>query len=277
MISAIVLTLNEEQNLPHCLASLRDCDDIVVLDSGSTDRTDEIAREHGARIFVNPFQNFAQQRNYAHNHIEFRHPWLIHLDADEEMTPELWAECCEVATREAQSAQPLDGYYVAPKMIFQGRWIPHCTDYPSYQARFVHVQPFRFIEVGHGQREAPGLRLGMLHASYLHTLSASGEADWLAKHRRYAAAEVTAHLSPDTPAPRLGDLFSRKKIARRRALKRLAFHLPLRPQLRFVYQYFLRRGFLDGLPGFRYCRLLMHYERFILEALREARSKRRSG
>jgi len=273
MISVLILTLNEEQNLYRCLASLRDCDDIVVLDSGSTDRTREIARAHGIRVFVNPFLNFAQQRNYAHEHIPFLHPWLIHLDADEEMTPELWAECCEIATREAQGPLPLDGFYVSPKMLFQNRWIPHCTDYPNYQARLVHTQRFRFVEVGHGQREAPGLRLGTLRTSYLHHLSTSDEADWLAKHRRYAAAEVASHLSPDTPPFRFSDLFSRKKIARRRALKRLAFHLPLRPQLRFVYQYILRRGFLDGLPGLRYCRLLMHYERFIHEALREARSK----
>jgi len=277
MLSALILTLNEEQNLPRCLASLRDCDDIVVLDSGSTDRTAEIARSHGARVFVNPFQNFAQQRNHAHAHIRFRHPWLIHLDADETMTPELWSECCEIAARDTQCPLPLDGYYVAPKMIFQNRWIPHCTDYPSYQARLVHTQRFRFVEVGHGQREAPGLRLGTLRSSYLHDLSASGEANWLAKHRRYAAAEVAAHLSPDTPPFRFADLVSRKKITRRRALKRLAFLLPLRPQLRFVYQYVLRCGFLDGLPGLRYCRLLMHYERFILEALHEARSKPRYG
>jgi len=277
MVSALILTLNEEQNLPRCLASLRDCDDIVVLDSGSTDRTSEIARAHGARVFVHPFQNFAQQRNYAHEHISFRHPWIIHLDADEEMTPELWAECCQVVASKPQSPPTLDGYYVAPKMFFQNRWIPHCTDYPSYQARLVHAQRFRFVEVGHGQREAPGLRLGTLRASYLHDLSASGEADWLAKHRRYAAAEVAAHLRPDTPPFRFADLISRKKITRRRALKRLAFHLPLRPQLRFVYQYLLRRGFLDGLPGLRYCRLLMHYERFILEALRQSRCKPRSG
>jgi len=277
MISAIILTLNEEKKLPACLASLHDCNDIVVLDSGSTDCTTEIAQAYGARIFVNPFQNFAQQRNYAHEHIPFRHPWLIHLDADETMTPELWRECCKIAAREVQSPLPLDGYYIAPKMIFQNRWIPRCTDYPSYQARLVHAQRFRFIEVGHGQREAPGLRLGTLHANYLHDLSASGETDWLAKHRRYAAAEVAAHLSPDTPSFRFADLLSRKKIVRRRALKRLAFHLPLRPQFRFAYQYFLRRGFLDGLPGLRYCRLLMQYERFIVEALREARTQPPNG
>jgi len=263
MISAIILTLNEEKKLPACLASLCGCDDIVVLDSGSTDQTVAIAQAHGARVFTHtPYKTDADQRNHAHDHISFRYPWLIHLDADEEMTPELWAECCEVATRETQSPLPLDGFYVSPKMIFQNRWIPHCTDYPCYQPRFVRPNSFRYVQEGHAQFELPNMRMGTLRASYL---------------RRYAAAEVAAHLSSDTPPFRFADLFSRKKITRRRALKRLTFHLPLRPQLRFVYQYFLRRGFLDGLPGLRYCRLLMHYERFILEALRDARSKQRSA
>jgi len=276
MISAIILTLNEEKKLPTCLASLRNCDDIVILDSGSTDRTVEIARAQGSRIFTNPYKTDADQRNYAHEHISFRHSWLIHLDADEEMTPELWRECCEVATRDAQSPLPLDGFYVSPKMIFQNRWIPHCTDYPCYQPRFVHPKRFRYVQEGHAQFERPNMRMNTLRTSYLHDFFAAGESNWLAKHRRYASAEVAAHLSPDTPPFRFADLVSRKKITRRRALKRLAFHLPLRPQFRFFYQYFLRRGFLDGLPGLRYCRLLMHYERFILEALREARSKPRA-
>ncbi|KXU36566.1 hypothetical protein AXK11_04240 [Cephaloticoccus primus] len=291
MISVVILTLNEEGNLPRCLASLSQCDDIVVLDSGSTDRTADIAREHGARVFTNRFENFAQQRNFAHEKIPFRHPWLLHLDADEQMTPELWGECCEIAqkdlgppggtasaTRRPPPDSPAiyDGYYVAPRMIFRGRWIPHCTDYPSYQARLVHAARFRFIQVGHGQREAPGLRIGTLRASYLHDLSAAPEPHWLAKHRRYAAGEVATHLAQrrSAPPPRLRDLLSRDRLTRRRTLQRFAFHLPFRPQLRFVYQYILRRGFLDGLPGLRYCRLLMHYERFIVEALREAKAKR---
>ncbi|MCC6414945.1 MAG: glycosyltransferase family 2 protein [Opitutaceae bacterium] len=264
MVSVVILTLNEERDLPRCLASLHDCDDIVVLDSGSTDRTSEIAREAQARVIVNPFKNFAVQRNFAQEHIAFRHPWVMHLDADEMMTPELWAECLAVAQ---ENDGAVDGYWIAPKMMFHGRWIPHCTDYPAYQARLVRAPRFRFIEVGHGQREAPDMRLRPLRANYLHDLSSGGDEDWLAKHRRYAQAEAREQRQ-DLAAGGFSELFAKDALRRRRALKRLSFKLPCRPWLRFAYQYVLRGGFLDGAPGWRYCRLLMRYEQFIDEAKR---------
>ena len=254
--SVVILTLNEERNLPGCLQSVAFCDDIVVLDSGSTDGTDAIAREAGARVFVRKFDNFGGQRNFAQKHIPFRHPWVFHLDADEELTPQLAAEC-ERHSREMD----LDGYYVAPQMMFFGRWVPHCTDYPAWQARFVRAPQFEFIEVGHGQREAPHMRLGRLTESYRHDLTTGGVGEWLDKHRRYAKAEAASHLAT---IEKLGltTLFGSNKLLRRRALKQLSYRLPFRPFFRFVYQYILRRGFLDGRPGFQYCLLLARYEGF---------------
>jgi glycosyltransferase involved in cell wall biosynthesis len=257
MFSAVILTFNEERALPACLESLRGCDDVVVLDSGSTDRTAEIARAAGARVFTRPFDTFAAQRNHAQRSIPFRHGWVFHLDADERMTPGLASECLGAASR-----ADLDGFRVAPKMIFEGRWISHCTDYPAYQARFVRAPAFEFIQVGHGQREAPGMRTENLREGYLHDLSIYGEEAWLAKHRRYARAEAEA-LAAQRGGASPGLLFSRDPLVRRRALKRLSFRLPFRPALRFVYQYGLRRGFLDGGPGLRYCLLLSRYEGFI--------------
>ncbi len=264
MYSVLILTLNEERNLPRCLASVKGCDDIVVLDSGSTDRTAEIAREAGARVFTRKFDNFAGQRNFAQREIKFRHSWVFHLDADEEFTPELIAEC-----RAAASRTDLDGYMVAPRMMWTGRWVPHCTDYPAYQARFVRAPQFEFIEVGHGQREAPGMRLGRLQANYLHDLSSGGEEEWLEKHRRYARAEARAHLAAG--AMRWSDFVSGEGLRRRRALKQFSYALPFRPTLRFIYQYILRRGFLDGAAGLRYCRLLARYEGFTSAELRRLR------
>jgi len=268
MFSVLILTLNEERSLPGCLASVCECDDVVVLDSGSTDRTAEIARAAGARVFTRSFDNFAGQRNFAQREIPFRHPWVFHLDADEQMTPELLAEC------RGLSAGQVDGYLVAPKMMFEGRWIPRCTDFPAYQARLVRAPGFEFIQVGHGQREAPHHRLGRLQSSYLHNLSTGGEAEWLAKHRRYAHAEAAEHARDRAGIP-WSRLFARDPLARRRALKRLSYALPFRPTLRFVYQYFVRRGFLDGRAGFHYCRLLAQYEAFAVEELRAlARAQR---
>ena len=269
MFSVLVLTLNEERNLPRCLASATGCDDLVVLDSGSTDDTAAVARAAGARVFTRPFDNFAGQRNYAQRTIAFRHPWVFHLDADEQFTPELLAECRACA---AGPVADLDGYLVAPKMLWQGRWIPHCTDFPAYQARFVRAPEFVFVEVGHGQRESPAMQLGRLQTSYLHDLSAGGEAEWLAKHRRYARAEAAHHLQAGAGGERLWPgLFARAPLRRRRALKRLSYALPARPALRFLYQYFLRGGFLDGAAGLQYCRLLARYEGFTADALRQLR------
>ena len=266
MYSVLILTLNEERNLPRCLASASPCDDIVVLDSGSTDRTAEIARAAGARVFTRPFDNFASQRNYAQREIVFRHPWVFHLDADEQLTPELTAECRAAARR-----TDLDGFMVAPQMLWTGRWIPHCTDYPAFQARFVRAPHFHFIEVGHGQREAPHMRMERLQTNYLHDLSSGGETEWLEKHRRYARAEAQAHLA-SAGTLRWSDLLSRTPLLRRRALKRLSYAFPFRPALRFIYQSVLRGGFLDGRPGFRYCRLLARYEGFTSAELRRLRT-----
>ena len=267
MFSIVILTLNEEQNLPACLASTAGCDDVVVLDSGSTDRTAEIALASGARVFVNRFENFGQQRNHAHDTIPFRHDWVFHLDADEKLTPELVAEC--TARADSPESETLDGFYAAPKMMFRGRWIPHCTDFPAWQARFAHVRRFRFIQVGHGQREAPRLRLGRLQHAYSHNLSSQSEEEIKAKHARYAQAEAATFMATRRSAGELWRaLCNGDRLVRRRAIKEISYHLPARGFLRFVYQYGLRGGFLDGVPGFVYCRLLAYYETSISSEIR---------
>lgn len=270
MYSVVILTLNEEKALPACLASLGSCTDIVILDSGSTDRTRDLALAAGARVASRPFDSFAGQRNHAQSEIAFRHPWVLHLDADERMTPALDQECRAVAS---SAPAETDGYRIAPHMIFRDRWIPHCTDYPAYQARFVRAPGFRFIQVGHGQREAPEMRMGDMKASYLHDLSIYGTDSWLAKHRRYAKQEAASLLEGEG-RERLSSLLSRDRLVRRRALKQLSVRLPLRPALRFAYQYGLRRGFLDGGPGFSYCLLLARYEGFVAAEIRSLRRKK---
>lgn len=266
MFSILILTLNEERNLPLCLASVKACDDIVVLDSGSTDRTIEVARAVGARVFSRPFDTFAGQRNYAQCEIAFRHPWVFHLDADEQFTPELHAEC-----RDAAARHDVDGFFVAPRMLWEGHWIPHCTDFPAWQARFVRSPDFQFIEIGHGQREAPHMRMDRLKANYLHDLSSGGDAEWLERHRRYARAEARQHLN-GRGRFRWRDLFIGDPLLRRRALKQFSYRLPARPVMRFLYQYFLRGGLLDGRAGLHYCRLLTRYESFITAELQRLRT-----
>jgi glycosyltransferase involved in cell wall biosynthesis len=257
MYSVVILTLNEEKALPGCLASLAECTDIVILDSGSTDRTVEIARASGASVAHRAFDNFAGQHNFAQRDIHFKNEWVLHLDADERMTPELHREAT-IAT----SRRDVDGFRIAPKMLFEGRWIPHCTDYPAFQARLVRAPEFRFVQVGHGQREDPSMTLENLAAGYLHDISIYGRDAWIAKHRVYAKAEASHYLLHSGRVS-LTLLFSADKLARRRALKRLSFSIPFRGPCRFFYQYILKLGVLDGIHGLRYCLLLSRYEGYI--------------
>jgi glycosyltransferase involved in cell wall biosynthesis len=272
MFSVVILTLNEERNLPACLASAAASNDIVVLDSGSSDSTVEIARAAGARVITRAFTDFAGQRNHAHETVRFENPWVFHLDADEMLTPALVQECTTIGS---QNPASIDGYLAAPRMMYHGRWIPRCTDFPAYQARFTHVQRFRFVQIGHGQREAPGLRLGHLKSSYLHNLSAHTDHELENKHRRYAQQEATAFLSRPPPAEPLSSrLRSPDPLLRRRALKELSQRLPARATLRFLYQYVWRRGFLDGGPGLAYCLLLARYEGWISAEIQRQRRTR---
>lgn len=265
MISIVIITRNEERNLPGCLESIRWCDDIIVIDSFSTDRTVQIAIEGGARVLQRPFKDFADQRNHAHLERLPRYPWVFHLDADEHFTPELREECIAVARRDDPG---VDGYYTAPRMIFMNKWVPHCTDWPAWQARFAHRDRFRFVQVGHGQREDPAMRMGRLASGYLHLISSGSSSEWVAKHARYALEEAREIRSKPVP---FGTLVSRvmhgPPLERRRALKRLWFRLPARPLLRFIYQYVVRGGALDGYAGYCYCRLISHYEWLIARAL----------
>jgi glycosyltransferase involved in cell wall biosynthesis len=274
MFSVLILTLNEERNLPACLASLVGCDDIVVLDSGSTDRTCTIAKAAGARVVERRFTDFADQRNFAHEHIAFKNDWIFHLDADEQMTVDLLRECSNLS---AQNPGGIDGFMVAPRMIYHGRWIPHCTDFPAYQARFGHGRRFRFIQVGHGQREHPGLRLGTLNGNYLHNISAHSDAELEQKHRHYAQQEAAAYLARTRDArPLVLRLLSKDKLVRRRALKAISQQLPARGFLRFLYQYGWRRGFLDGQAGLAYCILLARYEHWISTEIKAQRRNSKS-
>jgi glycosyltransferase involved in cell wall biosynthesis len=273
MYSVVILTLNEEKALPSCLASLKSCTDIVVLDSGSSDGTVALAKEAGARVFTRKFDNFAGQRNFAQKQIEFRNNWVLHLDADERMTPDLDAECIEASARD-----DLDGFLISPKMMFQGRWVRHCTDYPAYQARLVRAPAFEFIQVGHGQRESATMRVEKLNKSYLHDMSIYGVDNWIEKHRRYARAEAARLVLEQSEGPeKATDILVKTGIERRRALKRLSFRLPFRPFFRFVYQFILRRGFLDGRQGLGYCLLLSRYEGFIADEIASLRRQKSFG
>ena len=271
MISVLILTFNEERNLSACLESVSWSDDVLVLDSFSTDKTIEIARAAGVRVLQNRFVNFAEQRNFGLEHGGLKHEWVLHLDADELVTNEFKTEALRI-TRSGQK----QAYRVPSKMMFQGCWLKYSGTYPTYQVRLGRRDRLRFKQVGHGQREdLPADCLGTLNEALLHYSFAKGMTDWTEKHRRYAAAEADHALKNASSGIDLAGLFfARDAVRRRRALKSLSTRLPCRAALRFFYMYLIRRGFLDGSAGFQYCRLLSHYESMIVSKTRELRQAR---
>lgn len=261
MISVVVLTLNEATNLPRCLASVRWCDDVLIVDSGSSDDTAGIALAANARVVERAFDTFAAQRNFAMEHGKLRHPWVLHLDADEVVTDALRDELLALAG----SASPKFPVYRVPsKLIFMDRWLKYSGMYPAYQVRFGRCEHLRFIDHGHGQREALPLdRVGTISAPMDHYNFSKGINDWFSRHLRYARAEAEQVIVEGGVPIRWREMFGGDPTSRRRAVKRLASRLPFRPTLRFLYAYVVRRGFLDGLAGLRYARMLATYQYFI--------------
>jgi glycosyltransferase involved in cell wall biosynthesis len=272
MISIVILTSNEELNLPRCLEAISWCDDVLVVDSFSSDATLKIAADRGVRFVQRPFDTFAGQRNFAVNHCKLNHEWVFHLDADEVMTPELSAEIlgCIGATDK-------DAYRVSLKLMFDGKFLRHAGLFPWYQVRLGRRDKLRFTQVGHGQREElPSHKIGTLTNSLLHFPFEKGVADWIEKHNRYSSAEarqnVYGYADDDFP---ILDLLSSATDRRRRAAKKIFRQLPCRATIRFIYMYLFRGGILDGRAGFTYCRLLAWYEWLIVLKEREIRAHAR--
>jgi glycosyltransferase involved in cell wall biosynthesis len=268
-VSVVILTLNEALNLPDCLASCAWADDVHVLDSGSTDRTPDLARAAGVGLHINPFTSFGAQRNWAIDHIHLRHDWVFHLDADERFTRPLVEEiAAKIATNPEQA-----GFYIANQMIFMGAWIKHASGYPTYQMRLFHKARMRFADHGHGQREATSGTLGTLRQPYVHHNFSKGLDDWLDRHNRYSRREADLILAHEGERAGLGGLFSSDGIVRRRTLKQLASSLPCRAQLRWLHTVALKGAWLDGRAGMRYASLLALYERMIALKVAERRAE----
>ena len=267
MISVVIPTHNEAPNIERCLASVAWSDDILIIDSGSSDGTPERAESLGARVIYRPFDSFADQRNFALDHGALKHQWVLHLDADEEVTPELQAAMLNVARSEG--GRP--GYLLASRLMWFGQWLKYSGMYPSYQVRFGGRDLLRFCMVGHGQRELlqPN-EIATLHGDLMHHNFSKGISEWLTRHARYARDEAVLATSNSRSGFHWGDLLQANDgTRRRRSLKRLANSIPMRPVARFAYVYFCRRGFLDGRAGLRYASLLAVYQWMIDLNVRE--------
>ncbi len=262
-VSALILTLNEEINLGECLESLSWCDDVVVLDSLSTDRTREIASGWGARVITRPFDNWSAHQNWAVSNIEFRHPWVLYLDADERCTPELRDE----VLRQAQPRAPQAAFRVRRKDYFMGQWLRHAQLYPTWLVRLFRPEKIRYERLVNPVAMIDG-PTGSLDAHIIHYPFSHGVSHWIARHNRYSDLEAieAAKLrqgNGETVSGTRASVWSKDPNERRRVLKDIFFRLPARPLIKFAYYYGWRRGFLDGRAGFTYAALQAMYEYMI--------------
>ena len=267
-VSVLIPTKNEERNLDACLASVEWAGERVVFDSFSDDRTLEIAAEHGAKIVQRPFDDFATHKNWALAEIPFAHPWVLLLDADERATPELAAEISRLL--DDQPAH--DGYHLARKVFWRGRWLKHGGRYPDYSIRLIRLGRARYERrLVHEHMVVEG-STGYLRQPLLHD-DDKGVERYIERHNHYSTLEAVEVLRAETgDGDGLSPDLRRRGPQRRRALKQWAYrHLPARPLFVFLYLYLIRLGFLDRRAGFDSALLRAIYEYQIDLKLNELR------
>jgi glycosyltransferase involved in cell wall biosynthesis len=267
-LSIILLTYNEEANIRRCLESIKDLtDDIVIVDSFSTDSTLNICREYGCRIVQNAFVNHAVQFNWALDNVPLDRPWILRLDCDEILPFKLKHELVELTVT---CGPDITGIYLNRRMYFMNRWLKHGGMYPHYILRVFRNGAGRYEEK---TEEHLVLNFGkVIHASqdFLEDNRQNTLKYWLKKHDDLSDGEIRDTLletrNPDRDLkPRLFGT----KVERTRWLKtHLYARSPLfiRGLLYFLYRYVIRVGFLDGMPGLIFHVLQGFWYRFYIDA-----------
>ena len=258
-ISILILTLDEEINLGDCLDSVGFSDDVVVLDSFSKDRTVEIARQRGVRLYQRDFDNYASQRNYGLRDIPYKNTWVLMLDADERVPADLREEMLQAA-----SAAPdrVAQFRMRRRDFLFGRWIRRSSGYPTWFGRLVRVgrtwceRPFN--EEFHTDGDTATLAGHLDHYPFN-----KGFGEWIAKHDRYSTLEATLRAQQSDLAEHWSELFARDPMQRRRAQKAWINSMPLRPLVVFAGLYFVKGGILEGRAGLTFSLLRACYEYFI--------------
>lgn len=269
-VSVLIPAKNEEANLPACLTSLGRADEIFVVDSQSSDRSVEIATSFGAQVVQFQFNGrWPKKKNWSLENLPFRHEWVLIVDCDERITPELWDEIA-VAIQQPD----YDGYYLNRRVFFLGKWIRYGGKYPDWNLRLFRHQKGRYENLNTEEIRNTGdnevhehvilqgqvgyLKQDMLHEDFRDIYH------WLERHNRYSNWEARVYLNllegKDEKGKTIGANFWGDAVQRKRFLKTIWVRLPFKPLLRFILFYILRLGFLDGRAGYIYGRLLSQYE-----------------
>lgn len=266
MISVLILTRDEAQNLPGCLASVSWSDDVHVLDSLSTDGTQAIAAAAGAHVTERAFDNWSSHQNWALANLPFKHPWVFYLDADERVTPELR----DSLLRTVSASGAFCAFRVQRRDFFQNTWLRHVQTSPLY-IRLFRPECMRYERLVNPV-SIPDGPVGQV-AGYLdHFPFSKGLGHWVERHNQYSeleAQQTVANRQNNAAFSLRAALFERDFHRRRFHQKELFYRMPMRPLIRFLYLYVLRRGFLDGQAGYTYARLQAFYEYLIVAKTKE--------
>jgi glycosyltransferase involved in cell wall biosynthesis len=278
MVSILVPALNESANILDCLRSISWADDVVVVYSGSTDGTQELARRRGARVVHFSWNGrLPKKKNWALENVTWKNEWVLILDADERITPGLASEI-----KEALKSPNADGYFINRRFMFMGKWIQHCGYYPSWNLRLFRHRQGRYENLHPGDTRSGDnevhehLVLTGRTACLEHEITHFAYPDiftWLEKHNRYSNWEAEIEVQGQG-SPQDYHLIG-EPLMRKRRLRAWSRRLPFRPTLRFLYSYFFKHGFLDGYEGYVFCRLLATYEMLNAFKADELRSKLR--
>ncbi len=262
-VSVLIPTLNEGKNIARCLDHLTWADEVVVVDSGSKDDTVTISRQYGATVADFRWNGaWPKKKNWALRNLPWRNEWILIVDADEWITPELADEIIRTVKNPKH-----EGYYINRRFIFMGGWIKHCGYYPSWNLRLLrrgkgeYEQLTEIGDTGSGDNEVHEHvkvdgSVGYLENDMLHFAFPSIQV-FMEKHNRYSNWEAMVQYKGVEAE---GLVQGNAQLSRRRWLKNLSRRMPFRPMLRFLYSYIFQGGFLDGRPGYVFCRLLAIYE-----------------
>ncbi len=269
MISVLILTRNEERDLPGCLASVAWSDDVHVFDSFSDDGTEAVAKSRNAHFAQRIFDNYATQRNAALRQSRFKHPWVLILDADERIPPPLQRE---MLARCAAASDNTVAFRLRRRDFLGSTWLKYSQLSPWY-VRLVRPARVYYEREINEILKVDG-RIDALGEPFDHYPFSKGATHWLAKHNTYSTMEAQYILRGRESKPPFSVIqafINRDFNERRYHQKELFYRLPARPWLKFLLIYVLRRGFLDGRAGLTYATLQSIYEYMIVLKTRELR------
>jgi glycosyltransferase involved in cell wall biosynthesis len=278
-VSILIPIRNEAGNLPRCLASVAWADEIVVVDSQSTDDSEAIARRFGADVIQFRFNGiWPKKKNWALDNIPFRHEWVFILDADEVMPADSAAEFADIIANDGHGHA---GYWINRRFMFMGRWLKHAY-YPNWNLRLFKHRLGRYERLVQGATQSGDNEVhehiivngttARLRCEMDHYAFASIDV-FVEKHNRYSNWEARLELEEGLEQTR-SSVPQSTHVRLRRVLKRWVRRMPCRPLLRFIYVYIFQAGFLDGREGYIFARLHAVYEFLAVAKAAELRKQR---